>query len=388
MDRTAPVHAHPRRRNRFAALLALALLSGSLGAGALSLAYFTDTQAVTGNAFATGTINISTTPATALFGISNMMPGDTTTQSLLVQNAGTGSLRYAMATSVVTGPALAGQLELTVRTLGTSCAAFDGTTVVATGALSAAAIGSNAQGPQAGTARLPAAPARRSASGLPSHLHQRHVPEHRDERHLHVRRGADRQQPVRASRATRGPRSASCRSRAFAHLPPPSDRPARPPRSRMTALRRTRRLLDALLLAAALTVTVTARITLLAPVLGGRPLVIGGGSMEPAIDRGALVLSLPAGAEGYGLGDVVTVQQGGRPPTRTASSGWRSWTAFPTSRRRATRTRSRTRRSSPSPPSSAGSRSACRSSATCRWPSGRRWAWRAPGLCAMVLIRI
>jgi signal peptidase len=82
----------------------------------------------------------------------------------------------------------------------------------------------------------------------------------------------------------------------------------------MTALRWTRRLLDAILLAAVLTVTVTAGVTLLAPVLGGRALVIGGGSMEPAIDRGALVLSLPAGAEGYAIGDVVTVQQGGSTP--------------------------------------------------------------------------
>lgn len=82
----------------------------------------------------------------------------------------------------------------------------------------------------------------------------------------------------------------------------------------MTALRWTRRLLDALLLAAVLTVTVTAGVTLLAPVLGGSALVIGGGSMEPAIDRGALVLSLPAGAEGYAIGDVVTVQQGGSTP--------------------------------------------------------------------------
>jgi hypothetical protein len=154
MDQTAPTHAHPRRRRRFAVLLALALVSGSLGAGALSLAYFTDTQAVTGNAFATGTIDISTTPATALFGVSNMMPGDTTTQPLVVTNAGTGSLRYAMATSVVSGPALAGQLQLTVKTLGTSCAAFDGTTVVTAGALSAAAIGSNVQGPQAGDRTL------------------------------------------------------------------------------------------------------------------------------------------------------------------------------------------------------------------------------------------
>ncbi len=82
----------------------------------------------------------------------------------------------------------------------------------------------------------------------------------------------------------------------------------------MTALRWTRRLLEALLLAAVLTVTVTAGITLLAPVLGGRALVIGGGSMEPTITRGALVLALPAGAEGYAIGDVVTVQQGASTP--------------------------------------------------------------------------
>jgi spore coat-associated protein N len=155
MDQTALAHARPRRRRRrFAVLLVLALVSGSLGAGALSLAIFTDSQAVTGNAFATGSIDISTTPATALFNVSNMMPGDTTTQSLVVNNLGTGQLRYAMATSVVSGPSLAGQLQLTVKTLGTSCAAFDGTSVVAAGALSAAAIGSNTQGAQAGDRTL------------------------------------------------------------------------------------------------------------------------------------------------------------------------------------------------------------------------------------------
>ena len=154
MDKTAPAHAHPRRRRRFAALLALAVVSGSLGAGALSLALFTSTQAVTGNAFSTGTISLTTTPATALFSVTNMMPGDTVNQSIVVTNAGTGQLRYAMATSVVSGPTLAGQLTLTVKTLGTSCAAFDGTTIVASGALSAAAIGSNAQGAQAGDRTL------------------------------------------------------------------------------------------------------------------------------------------------------------------------------------------------------------------------------------------
>ena len=59
MDTIATTHGHPRRQRRLATLLGLALVSGSLGAGALSLALFTDSQAVTGNAFATGTIDIS-----------------------------------------------------------------------------------------------------------------------------------------------------------------------------------------------------------------------------------------------------------------------------------------------------------------------------------------
>jgi signal peptidase I len=82
----------------------------------------------------------------------------------------------------------------------------------------------------------------------------------------------------------------------------------------MTAIRWTRRALDALLLAAMLVVAITAGITLLAPVLGGRALVIGGGSMEPTIGRGALVLTLAAPDGAPVVGDVVTVQQGGSTP--------------------------------------------------------------------------
>ncbi len=82
----------------------------------------------------------------------------------------------------------------------------------------------------------------------------------------------------------------------------------------MTTLRWTRRLLDALLVATVLAVVVTAGVQLLAPVAGGRAMVIGGGSMEPAIGRGAFVIALPAGSEGYAVGDVVTVQQGGGTP--------------------------------------------------------------------------
>lgn len=82
----------------------------------------------------------------------------------------------------------------------------------------------------------------------------------------------------------------------------------------MTALRWTRRTLDALLVVAVLAVALTAGITLLAPVLGGRALVIGGGSMEPAIGHGSLVLALPTQPDGHAVGDVVTVQQGASTP--------------------------------------------------------------------------
>jgi signal peptidase len=82
----------------------------------------------------------------------------------------------------------------------------------------------------------------------------------------------------------------------------------------MIALRWTRRLLDLLLVVAVLAVVATAALQLLAPIAGGRVLVIGGGSMEPTIDRGALALAFPAGAEGYAVGDVVTVAQDGSTP--------------------------------------------------------------------------
>lgn len=149
MDQAAPTHVHPRRHRRFAALLALAIVSGSLGAGALSLAIFTDSQAVTGNAFSTGTIDISTTPATALFSVTNMMPGDSSTSTVQVNNAGTGALRYSIATSVVTGPTLAAQMQLDVYA-GATCTG----TALYSGVLGTGAVGSNAQGAQAGDRTL------------------------------------------------------------------------------------------------------------------------------------------------------------------------------------------------------------------------------------------
>jgi hypothetical protein len=136
-----PAHSHPRRRRRLAALLTLALVSGSLGASALSLAIFTDSQAVTGNAFVTGTIDISTAPATALFDVAAMLPGDTDERTLDVDNEGTGALRYSISTAVNSGVALAAQLQLEIFA-GATCTG----TALYSGPLDDAATGDAAQG--------------------------------------------------------------------------------------------------------------------------------------------------------------------------------------------------------------------------------------------------
>ena len=141
-----------RRRGIVALLGAVSLLT--IGAGSISLAQFTDTASSTW-AFSTGTIDINTSPA-VLTAVTNMMPGDTATQALTVTNAGTGDLRYAMST--VATNALGGQLQLTVKGPdgGGGCAAFTGTSVLATTTLNGAAIGSNAQGANAGDRNLAA----------------------------------------------------------------------------------------------------------------------------------------------------------------------------------------------------------------------------------------
>ena len=137
-----------RRTKRRRALIAL-LLSASLatmGAGAMSLAVFSDSQASTG-AWSTGTIVLGVSPSTA-FSATNIMPGASGSQDITVSNSGTGALRYALSTSATNtdGKGLAGQMTLTVST-GT-CAS-PGTTLY-NNALGSAAFGSSAQGAQTG----------------------------------------------------------------------------------------------------------------------------------------------------------------------------------------------------------------------------------------------
>jgi Camelysin metallo-endopeptidase len=149
------IAAAPRlisRHQRFALAAVLGLSVISVGAGAMSLAIFTDTAASTGT-FSSGTIDITSSPTVA-FTVGAMMPGDASTQALTIANAGTGQLRYSL-TTVATN-ALGAALTLTVKTLGTSCAAFDGTSVLAATGLNGAAIGNPAQGADAGDRTLAA----------------------------------------------------------------------------------------------------------------------------------------------------------------------------------------------------------------------------------------
>jgi hypothetical protein len=143
MDQVLVSRAVERRRKRRRGLIVLlaALAIGSLGAGAMSLAIFTDSDATTWS-FTTGSIDISVAPKPVTAAVTGMMPGDAVTAPLTVTNAGSADLRYAM-TTVATNP-LGQQLDLEVRTedVDGACDDFDGASVVAAGTqLDGAAIG-------------------------------------------------------------------------------------------------------------------------------------------------------------------------------------------------------------------------------------------------------
>jgi predicted ribosomally synthesized peptide with SipW-like signal peptide len=121
-----------------------------------SLALFTDTASVTGNTFTTGSIDISTTPATAVVAVPAMAPGDQDTAPLTVSNAGTLQLRYAVE-STTTEDVLAAELVLTIKSGVTTCddANWSATgTTLYSGRLGSVAgdaiIGSSAAGADAG----------------------------------------------------------------------------------------------------------------------------------------------------------------------------------------------------------------------------------------------
>jgi predicted ribosomally synthesized peptide with SipW-like signal peptide len=140
---------------KVAATIALVLLGAALVLIS-SLALFTDSATVGSNTFATGTVDISTSPATALLSTAAMSPGDQVTAPLTVANDGTLELRYAV-TSTTTEDTLAAELVLSIKSGVTTCDdanwTTDGTTLYS-GILGStgttAVIGSSAAGADAG----------------------------------------------------------------------------------------------------------------------------------------------------------------------------------------------------------------------------------------------
>ena len=140
----------------FRKIFVLSIVAGLLAAFASGgSALFTSTSTVTANTFTAGTVAISTNPVTALVTFANMAPGDQVTAPLVVSNAGSLDLRYAV-TSVATNAdakALMSQLVLTIKSGVTTCtnAAYGATGVTLYSGALGSVLGINVVGdPTAG----------------------------------------------------------------------------------------------------------------------------------------------------------------------------------------------------------------------------------------------
>jgi len=150
------------RRRLAATGVALTCFASVMTVGVLAV--FSDQESVGANAFSTGTVDITTTPPTALVSFSNMVPGDQVTSPLVVANAaGSAALRYAVSSTATNtdSKGLKEQLALTVKTVdattpGTPCDNSDATSLY-TGDLDSTTgkiLGDSAQGAQAGDRNL------------------------------------------------------------------------------------------------------------------------------------------------------------------------------------------------------------------------------------------
>ncbi len=156
-------HDRRRRRRRLIGLLIGVLGIVSLGAGQLSLAVFTDQETVPGT-FSTGSVILDDVKIDALtLSTAGMVPGDTVTDDVVVENDGSVQLRYAVSTASTNADAknVRSVLTLTVKTVDvttplTPCDDFDGTSVLAATVLGAstAGFGDPTVGAQAGDRTL------------------------------------------------------------------------------------------------------------------------------------------------------------------------------------------------------------------------------------------
>ena len=166
MPETTSTDISPKRHRGRKFLLLAGLAVMSLSAGQMSLAIFTDQETVPAT-FSTGSIILDPVKIDALIlTTSAMMPGDTVTDDVVVENVGSSQLRYAVSASTTNPDTkdLRTQLTLTVKTIDvttpvTPCDNFDGTSILAATVLGATTtiLGSPTQGAQAGDRNLAAA---------------------------------------------------------------------------------------------------------------------------------------------------------------------------------------------------------------------------------------
>jgi len=149
-------------RKILTSLMIVAVLAASITAGAMAV--FTDQQTSPDNVFTTGTVILGIDPATAMFTVSNMAPGDVVYGGLEVSNGGSLELRYAMTTTADDTSTLDEQLDLTIDVVtdpGIDGNWYTDDDVVGEaniygpdGVLSSAFFGDPAQGGQAGDRAL------------------------------------------------------------------------------------------------------------------------------------------------------------------------------------------------------------------------------------------
>jgi hypothetical protein len=152
MNQAQSDNARPRRRRRLILAVLLTSSLATLGAGAMSLAVFSDSQTTDGS-WSAGTIVLGVSPSTT-FSATDIMPGDSGSQTVTVSNAGTGDLRYAMTSSATNGDGKGLRAQLTLTVEAGTCGSTTGT--LYSGALNGAAFGDPTNGPDAGDRDLAA----------------------------------------------------------------------------------------------------------------------------------------------------------------------------------------------------------------------------------------
>ena len=157
----APKHS-PQACLLRALVIAGLVLTGMVSAASGSLAIFSEVTPNGNNAFGVGKIALTASRTDTLTFDGGLVPGSPRTTGVDVTNTGSGQMRYAVTTAATNpdGKNLAGSVQLEVRTVGTSCDAFDGT-VLYSGALVGGHVGDPATGQQAGDRTLAAGIAER-----------------------------------------------------------------------------------------------------------------------------------------------------------------------------------------------------------------------------------